>query len=92
MRTAVVLLILLSLTAIPGSLLPQRNVASNPFAVTAFFNDHPRLAPVLDRLGLFDVYASSWFAAVYLLLMVSMTVCVLPRCVAFSWWASLSAS
>lgn len=82
MRTAVVLLILLSLTAIPGSLLPQRNVASNPFAVTAFFNDHPRLAPVLDRLGLFDVYASSWFAAVYLLLMVSMTGCVLPRCVA----------
>lgn len=34
----------------------------------------------LDRLGLFEVYASPWFAAIYLLLLVSMTGCVLPRC------------
>lgn len=80
MRTAVVLLSLLALVAVPGSLLPQRNVASDPGAVVGFYRENPALAPWLDRLGLFDVYASAWFAAVYVLLLVSMTGCVLPRC------------
>lgn len=80
MRTAVILLALLALAAIPGSFLPQRNVATDPAAVPLFYRDHPTLAPWLDRLFLFDVYASPWFAAVYLLLLVSMTGCVLPRC------------
>lgn len=79
MRTAVVLLALLALAAIPGSLFPQRNVASDPAAVINYTQEHPRLAPWLDRLGMFDVYASSWFAAIYVLLLVSMTGCVLPR-------------
>ena len=35
MRTAVILLCCLALAAIPGSLLPQRNVASDPSAVSA---------------------------------------------------------
>ena len=39
----------------------------------------PTLAPVLDRLYLFDVFSSPWFAAVYLLLFVSLIGCVLPR-------------
>ncbi len=81
MRTAVVLLILLAVEAVPGSLLPQRGVASDPAAVALFYRDNPDLAPWLDRLYLFDVYAAPWFAAVYLLLLVSMTGCVLPRCV-----------
>lgn len=80
MRTAVVLLALLAAAAVPGSLLPQRNVASNPSAVTNFYLEHPDLAPLLDRASLFDVYASPWFAAVYLLLLTSMTGCVVPRC------------
>lgn len=79
MRTAVVLLGLLALAAIPGSLFPQRNVASDPAAVQQYVLEHPRLAPWLDRLGMFDVYASAWFAAIYVLLLVSMTGCVLPR-------------
>ena len=79
MRTAVVLLCLVGLGAIPGSLLPQRGVASDPVAVLQFADEHPDLAPWLDRLGLFGVYASPWFAAIYLLLMVSMTGCVIPR-------------
>ncbi len=79
MRTAVILLALLALAAIPGSLFPQRNVASDPAAVQQFFDENPRLAPWLDRLSLFDVYASPWFAAIYILLLVSMTGCVLPR-------------
>lgn len=80
MRTAVVLLALLAFTAVPGSVLPQRNVASDPAAVTQFTADHPTVSPWLERLGLFEVYASPWFAATYLLLLVSMTGCVLPRC------------
>ncbi|QBX57271.1 cytochrome c biogenesis protein ResB [Nocardioides seonyuensis] len=80
MRTAVVLLILLALTSVPGSLLPQRGVASDPSAVPNFYREHPELAPWLDRLSLFDVYSAPWFAAVYVLLLVSMTGCVVPRC------------
>lgn len=81
MRTALLLLALLALAAIPGSLLPQRNVASDPSAVPQFYVEHPTLAPWLNGLGLFHVYSAPWFAAIYLLLLVSMTGCVLPRCV-----------
>ena len=79
MRTAVVLLALLALAAIPGSLFPQRNVASDPAAVINYTRDNPRISPWLDRMGMFDVYASPWFAAIYILLLISMTGCVLPR-------------
>ncbi len=77
MRTALVLLFLLALAAVPGSLLPQRNVS--PEQVRGYFTEHPDLAPVLDRLGFFDVYGSPWFAAIYLLLFVSLVGCLLPR-------------
>ena len=79
MRTAVLLLCLLALAAVPGSVLPQRGVASDPAAVPQFVAANPGVAPWLDRLGLFAVYASPWFAAIYLLLLASMTGCVLPR-------------
>jgi cytochrome c biogenesis protein len=77
MRTALVLLFLLALAAIPGSLLPQRNV--NIENVQRWFADNPRLAPVLDRLGGFDVYSSPWFSAIYLLLFISLLGCLVPR-------------
>ncbi|MCW2682683.1 MAG: ResB-related putative cytochrome C-type biosis protein, partial [Blastococcus sp.] len=77
MRTAIVLLFLLALCAVPGSLLPQRSLSQSN--VRQYFTDHPSLAPVLDRLYLFDVFSSPWFAAVYLLLFISLIGCVLPR-------------
>ncbi|MBJ7450581.1 MAG: cytochrome c biogenesis protein ResB [Blastococcus sp.] len=77
MRTAIVLLLLLALAAVPGSLLPQRSLSQTN--VRGYFADHPDLAPVLDRLYLFDVFSSPWFAAVYLLLFISLIGCVLPR-------------
>ncbi|WP_225754799.1 cytochrome c biogenesis protein ResB [Actinotalea sp. Marseille-Q4924] len=89
MRTAVLLLLALALAAVPGSLLPQRGVAFDPGAVTRFIGDNPTLGPWLDRLGFFEVYSSPWFAAIYLLLMVSMTGCVLPR--AARLWQSVRA-
>lgn len=79
MRTAIILLFLLALAAIPGSLLPQRPLDQN--AVRQYLADHPTLGPVLDRLYAFDVFGSPWFAAVYLLLFVSLIGCVVPRLV-----------
>ncbi|MFN2496076.1 MAG: cytochrome c biogenesis protein ResB [Pseudonocardiaceae bacterium] len=77
MRTALVLLFLLALAALPGALLPQ--YALNPERVRTYQEQHPELAPVLDRLGFFEVFASPWFAAIYLLLFVSLVGCVVPR-------------
>ncbi|MFN2533720.1 MAG: cytochrome c biogenesis protein ResB, partial [Pseudonocardiaceae bacterium] len=77
MRTALMLLFLLAVAALPGALLPQYSL--NPQRVRSYQAQHPILAPVLDRLGFFDVFASPWFAAIYLLLFVSLIGCVLPR-------------
>ena len=77
MRTALLLLSLLALAAVPGTLLPQRGL--NPVKVDDFFTAHPSLAPFLDRLSLFDVFAAPWFAAIYLLLFVSLIGCLVPR-------------
>lgn len=77
MRTALLLLFLLALAAIPGSLIPQRPTA--PLRVRDFIAENPGLATWYDRLGLFDVYGSPWFAAVYLLLFVSLIGCIIPR-------------
>jgi cytochrome c biogenesis protein len=77
MRTALFLLLLLAVAAVPGSVLPQRGVDAN--AVTAYLADHPSSGPWIDRLGGFDVYSSPWFSAIYLLLFISLIGCVLPR-------------
>lgn len=77
MRTALLLLLLLAIAAVPGSLVPQRS--SDPNGVTQYFTDNPRLAPILDGFQMFDVYTSAWFSAVYLLLFVSLIGCIIPR-------------
>nr|WP_245933430.1 cytochrome c biogenesis protein ResB [Arthrobacter livingstonensis] len=77
MRTALFLLLLLAVAAVPGSLFPQR--PSNPSNVTQYLTDHPTSGPILDWFRLFDVYSSPWFAAIYLLLFTSLVGCVLPR-------------
>ena len=77
MRTALALLFALALAAVPGSLLPQRSVA--PVQVNDFLDEHPRLGPLYDRIGLFEVYTSPWFSAIYLLLFVSLVGCIIPR-------------
>ena len=77
MRTALVLLMMLGVAAIPGSLIPQRT--QNPMAVTAMFTDSPTKALWYERFSLFDVYASPWFSAIYILLFISLIGCVLPR-------------
>lgn len=77
MRTAILLLLLLAIAAVPGSLVPQRT--SDPNGVTQYFADNPQLAPVLDWFGMFNVYSSVWFSAIYILLFISLIGCVIPR-------------
>ncbi|MFD6025584.1 cytochrome c biogenesis protein ResB [Streptomyces griseoluteus] len=77
MRVALLLLLLLSLGAIPGSLIPQTGADANK--VEAFRVAHTTLAPVYDKLGLFHVYSSVWFSAIYILLFVSLIGCIVPR-------------
>jgi cytochrome c biogenesis protein len=77
MRTALVLLFLLAVAAIPGSVFPQRAVDAN--RVADYYTAHPKLSPWLERLGGFEVYASPWFASIYLLLFASLIGCVVPR-------------
>ena len=77
MRTALVLLLVLAVAAIPGSIFPQR--MADPNGVTQWERENPDLFPVLDWFKLFDVYKSPWFSAIYLLLFISLIGCVIPR-------------
>jgi cytochrome c biogenesis protein len=77
MRTALILLFLLAVAAVPGSLLPQRPL--NPTKTAAYIQQHGAWGRFLDALGMFDVFGSVWFAAIYLLLFVSLVGCLVPR-------------
>lgn len=87
MRTALVLLLLLALAAVPGSIVPQVDIDASRAA--RFADENPTLARIYDRLGLFDVYSTPWFAAIYVLLMISLVGCILPRCAVY--WRDLRA-
>ena len=77
MRTALILLFLLALAAIPGSVVPQEAVDS--VRASQWRDQHPQLTPIYEKLGLFSVYDSAWFSAIYILLMISLVGCFLPR-------------
>jgi cytochrome c biogenesis protein len=77
MRTALILLFLLAVAAVPGSLLPQRPL--NPPKAAAYIASHGAWGRLLDHVGMFDVFGSVWFAALYLLLAVSLIGCLIPR-------------
>lgn len=77
MQTALVLLLLLAIAAVPGSLYPQRGV--NPALTEQFLAENGEYGKILDTLGFFDVFSSPWFSAIYLLLFVSLIGCVIPR-------------
>ncbi len=79
MGTALVLLFLLALAAIPGALLPQRSL--NEAKVEQYIAEHPTIGPWLDRLQAFEVFSSFWFTAIYALLFISLVGCLTPRLV-----------
>ncbi|MDF9814895.1 cytochrome c biogenesis protein ResB [Streptomyces sp. SPB162] len=77
MRIALILLFLLSMAAIPGSLVPQTSV--DELKAQSWKDVHPNATPIYERLGLFHVYSSPWFSAIYILLFISLAGCILPR-------------
>lgn len=77
MRVALILLFLLSLGTIPGSLIPQTSV--DAVKAENWKKSHETLASVYDKLGLFHVYTSVWFSAIYILLFTSLVGCIVPR-------------
>jgi cytochrome c biogenesis protein len=77
MGTALVLLFLLALAAVPGALLPQRSL--NESKVAEYLAEHTVIGPWLDRLQFFDVFSSFWFTAIYVLLFISLVGCLTPR-------------
>ena len=79
MRTALALLFLLALAAIPGALLPQRSL--NETNVNDYLASNGRLAEIYDKLMLFDVFQSPWFVAIFVLLIISLIGCIIPRSV-----------
>jgi cytochrome c biogenesis protein len=87
MRTALILLFLLALAAIPGSVVPQEAVDS--LRASQWRDQHPQLTPVYEKLGLFSVYDSVWFSAIYILLMVSLVGCIIPRSLVY--WRGMRA-
>ncbi|MED6046697.1 cytochrome c biogenesis protein ResB [Rothia kristinae] len=79
MNTALFLLLLLAVAAVPGSIFPQN--IQDPGKVQTYLEAHPTWGPIADKLQLFDVFSSVWFSAIYLLLFISLIGCVLPRAV-----------
>ncbi|WP_369144836.1 cytochrome c biogenesis protein ResB [Streptomyces sp. R44] len=77
MRVALILLFMLSLGAVPGSLIPQ--TSADELKVQTFKDAHRTLTPLYEKLQFFDVYSSVWFSAIYILLFVSLIGCILPR-------------
>ncbi|MFJ1889602.1 cytochrome c biogenesis protein ResB [Streptomyces sp. NPDC088170] len=77
MRVALILLFLLSLGAVPGSLIPQNSV--DEMKVETFKKAHTTVSPLYEKLQFFDVYSSVWFSAIYILLFVSLIGCIVPR-------------
>ncbi len=77
MGTALVLLFLVALAAVPGALLPQRSL--NAGKVDEYIASRPVLGPWLDRFQFFDVFSSFWFTAIYVLLFISLVGCLTPR-------------
>ena len=77
MRTALILLFLLALAAIPGSVVPQS--AQSAMKVSDFAANHPTLDRICRPLGMYHVYTSVWFSAIYLLLFISLIGCIIPR-------------
>jgi len=77
MRTALLLLFLLALASLPGALLPQWSL--NTSKTAQYILDHGAWGRLLNRLGFFEVFASPWYAAIYLLLFTSLVGCLLPR-------------
>jgi cytochrome c biogenesis protein len=74
-RLTVVLLILVAITSIFGTIIPQEQVAATRFARDL----SPGLLNLFNSLQLFDMYHSVWFRSIICLLALNLIVCSLDR-------------
>jgi cytochrome c biogenesis protein len=81
MRSAIILLLLVAAGSAVGSLFPQRPI--QPDKVEVWKRLNRGWAPIAEKLGLFDVFGSWWYMALYGLLLVSLVGCLIPRYRAF---------
>jgi len=72
-RVAIILLILISATAIMGTLIPQN---PSPDQIAGYSEGMRRL---FETLNLFDLYHSRWFHALLALLCINLLICSLER-------------
>ena len=79
MRTALVLLFLLALARGPRLGRPAAATSTRSRSSQLAGPRTRTLTPIYEKLGLFDVYNSVWFSAIYILLMVSLVGCIVPR-------------
>ncbi|WP_240498061.1 cytochrome c biogenesis protein ResB [Williamsia sp. 1135] len=77
MRIALALLFLLAIAAVPGALLPQRDL--NATKTSQYIADNGTVGEVLDNLQMFEVFSSVWFTSIYALLFISLVGCLTPR-------------
>lgn len=81
MSTALWLLFLLAAASVVATFVPQEPVIPTTVESWRTGVDGPGegVAAAFDRLQLFDVYGSTWFAVIVVLLFVSLTACLIPR-------------
>lgn len=81
MSTALYLLLILAGVTVVATFVPQEPVIPTTVEAWRTGADGPGedVAAVFDRLGLFDIYGSWWFATLAVLLGVSLVSCLVPR-------------
>lgn len=86
MSTALILLFALAVASILATFVPQEPLIPSTVAEWRSGDAGPgeAVAAAFDRLALFDVFGSWWFAALTVLLFVSLTGCLVPRWAAFA--------
>src|SRR5436190_5510931 len=77
MRTALILLLMLALSSVAGSLIPQD--PNSPDRVARYQLDHPLVSQIYRAVGFFNVFGSWWFTLITFLLFTSLIACLLPR-------------
>lgn len=77
MKFAIILLFLLLLTNIPTIWIPQHSESSDK--VFKFYIEHKTLANIFNKLQLFDIHSSIIFISIYILLIISLIGCLIPR-------------
>lgn len=77
MRNAIIMLLLLVVALFPASILPQKR--QDPVLAQEWIEDNGIWGTILDALGFFNILTAPWFAAIYILLFISLVGCIVPR-------------